>query len=84
MKSERSDDSSQLKGAASSFQKAAPHINIAYMLIASIVLVGALGWWLDDHFATRPVFTVTGIICGLFLGFYNLFKVVQKMGKEKR
>jgi len=82
MKSVKSDGSSQLKDAASSFQKAAPYINIAYMLIASILLVGALGWWLDAHFMTKPIFTVIGIFCGLFLGFYNLFKVVQKMGKE--
>ena len=84
MKYEKSDSSSQLKDAASSYQKAAPYINIAYTLIASILFVGALGWWLDDHFTTRPIYTVLGIICGLFLGFYNLFKVVQKMGKEKQ
>ena len=84
MKSEKSDGSSQLKDATSSFQKAAPYINIAYMLIASILIVGALGWWLDDRFATRPVLSVVGILCGLFLGFYNLYKMVQKMGKEKQ
>ncbi len=81
MKSAKSDGPSQLRGAASSFQKAAPYINISYVLIASMAMLGILGWWLDDQFLTKPLLTVLGILGGLFLGLYNLYTVVKKLGK---
>ena len=82
MKSVKSDGSSQLRGTASSFQKAAPYINISYVLLASILMMGALGWFLDTQFSTRPILAVFGVLAGLFLGFYNLFKVVKKLDKK--
>jgi len=81
MKSVKSDGSSQLRGTASSFQKAAPYINISYVLIASMAMLGVLGWWLDDQFLTKPLLTVLGILGGLFLGLYHLYKVVKKLEK---
>jgi F0F1-type ATP synthase assembly protein I len=82
MKSVKSNDSSQFKGAASSFQKAAPYINISYVLIGSIAMLGGLGWWLDSYFLTKPVLTVFGILGGLFLGLYNMFIVIKKLDKK--
>jgi F0F1-type ATP synthase assembly protein I len=82
MKSVNSDGSSQLKSAANSIKKAAPYINISYVLIGSIAMLGVLGWWLDAHLLTRPLLTVFGILGGLFLGLYNLFKVVKKLDKK--
>ena len=82
MKSVKSDDSPHLRGAASSFQKAAPYINISYVLIASMAMLGGLGWWLDNQFLTKPLLTVFGILGGLFLGMYNLYRVVRKLEKE--
>jgi F0F1-type ATP synthase assembly protein I len=81
MKSVKSDGSSQLRGTASSFQKAAPYINISYVLIASMAMLGVLGWWLDDQFSTKPLLTVLGILGGLFLGFFNLYTVIKKLDK---
>jgi len=81
MKSVKSDGSSQLRGTASSFQKAAPYINISYVLIASMAMLGVLGWWLDDQFSTKPLLTILGILGGLFLGFFNLYTVIKKLDK---
>jgi len=82
MKSVKPDGSSQIRGAASSFQKAAPYINISYVLIASMAMFGVLGWWLDKQFLTKPLLTVSGILGGLFLGLYNLYKVIKKLEKQ--
>jgi len=82
MKSVKSNGSSQLKGAAGSYRKAAPYINISYVLIASMAMLGLLGWWLDDQFLTKPLFTVFGILGGLFLGLYHLFKVIKNLENQ--
>jgi len=82
MKSVKPDGSSQLRGAAGSFQKAAPYINISYILFASMAMLGVLGWWLDKQFLTKPLLTVFGILGGLFLGLFNLYKVVKKLDKQ--
>ena len=84
MKPAKSDDHSELRGVAGSFQKAAPYINISYVLLASIAMLGVLGWWMDKQFMTKPLLTVLGILGGLFLGLYNLFKVVKKMENENK
>ena len=83
MKSKDSDRVSTLKGAASAFQKAAPYINISYMLIASIAMLGGIGWWVDRKTASRPLFFILGVLGGLFLGLYNLFKVIKKMENKE-
>jgi F0F1-type ATP synthase assembly protein I len=49
-----------------------------------MAMLGVLGWWLDSQFLTKPLLTVLGILGGLFLGLYNLFKVISKMEKEDR
>ena len=82
MKSVKPNGSSQLRGTASSFQKAAPYINISYVLIASMAMFGVLGWWLDAQFITKPLLTVLGILGGLFLGLYNLYKVIKNQEKQ--
>lgn len=82
MESKDSDRVSSIKGAAASFQKAAPYINISYVLIASIALLGGIGWWVDKYFTSSPLFFVLGVLGGLFLGLYNLFKVVKKLENQ--
>ena len=82
MNSKDLDRVSAIKGAASSFQKAAPYINISYVLIASIAMLGGLGWWIDSKATSSPLFFILGILSGLFLGLYNLFKVVKKMENQ--
>ena len=82
MTHKKTGDRSQIKDAAGSVQKAGPYINIAYMLIASIAMVGALGWWLDSVFEIFPALTVSGILAGFFLGMYSLFKMIKKLEKK--
>ena len=71
-----------IKGAARSFRKAAPYINISYVLIASIAMLGGAGWWIDKKTASSPLFFIIGVLGGLFLGLYNLFKVIKKLENQ--
>lgn len=79
----KSDNSSNSSGVAKSFRKAAPYLNISYTLIGSIAMLGVLGWYLDKQFNTNPCWTVIGILSGLFIGFYNMFKIIKGLEKKK-
>jgi F0F1-type ATP synthase assembly protein I len=79
MESKDSNRTSSIKGAATSFQKAAPYINISNVLIASIAMLGGAGWWVDKKITSSPLFFILGVLGGFFLGLYNLFKIVKKL-----
>ena len=82
MESKDSKRETPVKGAAASFQKAAPYINISYVLIASIAMLGGIGWWVDEKITSSPLFFIIGVLGGFFLGLYNLFKVVKKLESQ--
>lgn len=64
-------------------RKAAPYINITYVLISAIVLFGVIGWWLDKVWSTQPLFFIIGLFLGLGVGFYSFFKTMQKLDKKQ-
>jgi len=64
---------------ASAYRKAAPYINISYILISSIILFGFAGWWIDGKLLTKPVFFIVGLFVGLGVGFYSFFKTLKKL-----
>lgn len=42
----------------------------------TLVLLGALGWWLDSLFGTRPWLLVAGVLVGGVLAFLSLLRSV--------
>ncbi len=49
-----------------------------YTLIGSILLLGGLGYLIDQWRDTFPGFFLGGLILGLIVGFYELAKTVFK------
>lgn len=45
-------------------------------LIAPMLALGALGYWLDRKFDTEPWIMVAGLITGMIGGFVNFFQAV--------
>ena len=37
----------------------------------------------DDKFQTNPVFFISGLFSGMILGFYNLYKLLKNLEKDK-
>jgi len=70
------------KDIVSSFQKAAPYLNIVYTFFGSIIILGYVGFLLDDYFQKRPIFLISGVFLGFILGFYNLIKMVNQLEKK--
>lgn len=60
-------------------------MGIAYYLpatlIAPIVVLTVLGWFLDDHFHKSPDFTLAGALLGTVVGFINMFRLASRLNK---
>lgn len=51
---------------------------VSYTLIGAIVLLGGVGYALDQRFGTSPWLLFGGLILGLVVGFYELAKVLWR------
>ena len=56
-------------------KKSGPAVSASYALIGAILLLSFLGYMLDKFFTTDPWFLFIGIVTGLIVGFYELFKL---------
>ena len=57
---------------------AGPAASAAYTLTGSILIFLFLGWYFDKQNHTSPVGLLTGILLGLSIGFYSLFKAIKQ------
>jgi len=57
-------------------RRAGPAAGASYTLIGAIVLLGGLGYLIDQWRGTQPWGLVTGLVLGLVVGFYELAKIV--------
>jgi len=58
------------------FRRAGPAAVAGYTLIGAIVLLGGLGYVVDEWIQTSPWFLLIGLLVGLAVGFYELAKTV--------
>jgi F0F1-type ATP synthase assembly protein I len=49
-----------------------------YTLIGAIVLLGGLGYAVDEWQGTSPWFLLGGLFLGLVVGFYELAKIIWR------
>jgi F0F1-type ATP synthase assembly protein I len=63
----------------------ARQMGIAYtlpaMLIAPIVLLTLVGYWLDGHYNKSPLFTLSGALLGAVSGMINMMRAANKLNK---
>lgn len=52
------------------------YAQVGTMLIAPMIALGAIGYWLDGRFATAPWLLLAGLILGMATGFINFFRLV--------
>jgi F0F1-type ATP synthase assembly protein I len=57
-------------------RRSGPAAGASYTLIGAIVLLGGLGFALDQWQGWSPWGTMGGLALGLIVGFYELIKVV--------
>jgi len=52
------------------------YAQVGTMLIAPMIVLGAVGYMLDGRFATAPWLLLAGMILGMATGFVNFFRLV--------
>ena len=57
-------------------QKSGPAASASYMLVASVLILTLLGWYVDNVKETSPVGVLLGLGLGLLLGFYHLARTI--------
>jgi ATP synthase protein I len=60
--------------------EAARYMQLGVMMVAPMLLLGGLGYWLDGRFGTGPWLLLAGLLAGMGVGFANFFTVVLGSG----
>ena len=67
-----------LKVLQSTINRAGPAASVSYTLIGAIILLGGIGYAIDEWRGTSPWFLFGGLILGLIVGFYELAKTLWR------
>ena len=68
--------SGSLKSLQTTISRSGPAATVSYTLIGAIVLLGGIGYALDEWRGTSPWFLFAGLVLGLIVGFYELAKTI--------
>ena len=62
--------------------KAAPVMSAVYSLFLVTLILSYLGYYLDKKLGTFPIIFLLGLVSGLFLGFYQLIKIMNSQKND--
>jgi F0F1-type ATP synthase assembly protein I len=58
--------------------RSGPVAAAAYTLVGGIIMLGGIGYAVDEWQGTGPWFLVAGLFLGIVVGFYELVKVAWR------
>ena len=64
-------------------RRSGPAAAASYTLIGAIILLGGIGYAVDEWRGTSPWFLLGGLLLGLIVGFYDLAKTVFGKSDEQ-
>lgn len=67
-----------MKALQTSVSGAGPAAAASYTLLGAILLLGGLGYLLDERFGTAPAFVAGGLVLGAVVGLYQLAKTLWR------
>jgi F0F1-type ATP synthase assembly protein I len=70
--------SRSLKALQTTISRSGPAATVSYTLIGAIILLGGIGYALDEWLGTSPWFLFGGLVLGLVVGFYELAKTIWR------
>jgi F0F1-type ATP synthase assembly protein I len=57
-------------------KQSGPAMGASYTLIGSVLILGALGYFIDKWRDSSPLFLILGLVIGIIVGFYEIAKVI--------
>jgi ATP synthase protein I len=69
---------SSLRAFQASIMSSGPAAAVSYTLIGAILLLGGIGYGLDEWLDTSPWCLFGGLILGLIVGFYELARTLWR------
>jgi len=67
-----------LKALQTTISRSGPAATVSYTLIGAIILLGGIGYAIDEWRGTSPWFVLGGLLLGLIVGFYELAKALWR------
>lgn len=65
------------------WQAALRFIGVGWYVGLSILGGVLVGLWLDGKFNTRPLFVIIGLMLGIVVAFYGVYKMLALLAKKK-
>lgn len=59
-------------------------LSTAFLLVTPVLILLAIGFFVDNFFHTTPFFMILGICIGLVGGVMNVFRLLQAMQRNKK
>lgn len=59
-------------------------MDFGYTLLASVLVFGYFGYWLDNRYDKSPLFLISGIFLGLAVGFNSLFRRLNMLEAKRK
>jgi F0F1-type ATP synthase assembly protein I len=59
-------------------------IGVGWFIGISILLGVLGGLWLDGKFGTKPILVIVGLILGLVVAFYGVYRMLLPLMRNKR
>ena len=57
-------------------KQSGPAMGASYTLIGSVIILGAVGYFIDNWQDTSPIFLLVGLLIGMVVGFYEIAKTI--------
>ena len=57
-------------------KQSGPAMGASYTLIGAILILGAIGYFIDKWQGTSPIFLLIGLLLGIIVGFYEIAKII--------
>jgi F0F1-type ATP synthase assembly protein I len=67
----------------SAMQQAAPYLGLGVQLASTVLISGAIGYWIDIEYAMTPIGVLAGVVIGSVVGLVQFLRTVQRLARRE-
>jgi F0F1-type ATP synthase assembly protein I len=79
---DKRDGPNKLEGGIS-WRQAMGTVGLALAIPWMIGVPALIGWWLDERYATTPLWLIVGLVLGLLTTALDIYKLMKRFGQFK-